>query len=308
VRDGGWLREEGHEQPRARCSIDGRCCVGTQTGARWPSLGEDSGASRAAPMLQPPMCGLRVAGVASERGAAGRFVDAPRGAPASGPYRPRPSLLFHFFFSLSPTHLVVLVRAVREVEAGDGHARPQQVLQDGDLPRLGAERADDLRGFVCVGAGGRVREKKRGGRGRGRGQRRGGARRRAAGAALVFSPQPRAQGRGRRLLPNPRHRAVSGCCRPMTGSAGGARRAATGQILARLPQTRAAAAPFRFRPQTQAAGRKKKTRTNAPRTNEAPLHPRPSPLTLVLEMPAGWPDRTASRPRTTIVFFFFSFL
>ena len=43
------------------------------------------------------------------------------------------------------TDLVVLVRAVREVEAGDRHARPQQLLQDGDLPGLGAEGADDLK-------------------------------------------------------------------------------------------------------------------------------------------------------------------
>ena len=42
--------------------------------------------------------------------------------------------------------LVVLVRAVREVEAGHGHARAEQVLHDGQLRGLGAERAHDLRG------------------------------------------------------------------------------------------------------------------------------------------------------------------
>ena len=40
--------------------------------------------------------------------------------------------------------LVVLVAAVAEVEAGDVHARAQQVAQHGHVARLGAKRADDL--------------------------------------------------------------------------------------------------------------------------------------------------------------------
>ena len=59
-------------------------------------------------------------------------------------FPPRSDALASFSLPSSP-HLVVLVRAVREVEAGDGHASPQQLLQDGDLPGLGAQGADDLR-------------------------------------------------------------------------------------------------------------------------------------------------------------------
>ena len=42
--------------------------------------------------------------------------------------------------------LVVLVGAVREVEARDGHTRAEQVLHDGELRALRAERAHNLRG------------------------------------------------------------------------------------------------------------------------------------------------------------------
>jgi hypothetical protein len=52
-----------------------------------------------------------------------------------------------------PPHLVVLVGTVREVEARNGHASAQQLLQHRHITALGAERADDLKaGGCCDGA------------------------------------------------------------------------------------------------------------------------------------------------------------
>ena len=47
--------------------------------------------------------------------------------------------------------LLVLEGAMGEVEPGNVHARPQQLLQDGDLARLGPQSADDL-GLGDLGA------------------------------------------------------------------------------------------------------------------------------------------------------------
>lgn len=39
---------------------------------------------------------------------------------------------------------MVLVRAVGEIESRDGHSRPEELLEDRDVSRLGAECADNL--------------------------------------------------------------------------------------------------------------------------------------------------------------------
>ena len=41
-------------------------------------------------------------------------------------------------------YLVIVMRAMREVEASDAHASPQEVFQDFHAARLWTKRADDL--------------------------------------------------------------------------------------------------------------------------------------------------------------------
>ena len=42
------------------------------------------------------------------------------------------------------SHLMVLMRAMREVEASNAHSSPQEVFQDFHAPGLWTQRADDL--------------------------------------------------------------------------------------------------------------------------------------------------------------------
>ena len=59
---------------------------------------------------------------------------------------------------MKPSYLVVLVRAVREVEPRDAHPGAEQLLEDLDGARLGAQGADDLSFcFLLMTHNGRLR-------------------------------------------------------------------------------------------------------------------------------------------------------
>lgn len=91
---------------------------------------------RGPPRWPPPQPREPVAGVAP-----------PRGARPPPPRRPPPRRRPHCLNrTRRRARLVVVVGPVRKVEPRDAHPRAQQLLDDFDRPRLGAQGADDLWG------------------------------------------------------------------------------------------------------------------------------------------------------------------